>query len=104
MRSLLTTFLALCFLGLVNALSVTGGRLLVVLDDVADKDKYSQFWGDLQGELHCFANTMLHARTNTHIRIQLVDSRSPMKLPNQSLLSSSTATAPTTISSSYLPD
>lgn len=50
MRSLLASLLAVCLLGVVNALSATGGRLLVVLDDVADKDKYSQFWGDLQGE------------------------------------------------------
>jgi len=50
MRSLLASLLAVCLMGVVSALSATGGRLLVVLDDVADKDKYSQFWGDLQGE------------------------------------------------------
>lgn len=49
MRSIIASLLAVCLVGLVNALSSTGSRLLVILDDVADKDKYSKFWGDLQG-------------------------------------------------------
>jgi len=34
----------------VAALSVSGSRLLVVLDDAADVKEYSQFFGDLVGE------------------------------------------------------
>lgn len=50
MRSTITSLLALCLVGLASALSSTGSRLLVILDDVEDKDKYSKFWGDLQGQ------------------------------------------------------
>lgn len=35
----------------VSAVSTAGNRLLVVLDDVAEKDLYSQFLGDLTGAL-----------------------------------------------------
>ena len=51
MRSIFASLLALCLVGVCSALSATGNRLLVILDDVADKDKYSQFWDDLQGQL-----------------------------------------------------
>ncbi|KAF4548297.1 Oligosaccharyltransferase 48 kDa subunit beta-like protein [Elsinoe fawcettii] len=44
----LSLFLLLAAAGLVQALSTTGNRLLVVVDDIADKDKYSQFWKDLE--------------------------------------------------------
>lgn len=37
-----------------SALSTTGSRLLVVLDDVADKAAYGQFFGDLAGEFPLF--------------------------------------------------
>jgi len=47
MRAVLS-FLLLAFLGAVRALSSTGSRLLVVLEDAAEKTKYSQFWGDLE--------------------------------------------------------
>lgn len=33
----------------VQAVSVSGPRLLAVLDDLADKDTYSTFFGDLEG-------------------------------------------------------
>ncbi|KAF6829388.1 dolichyl-diphosphooligosaccharide-protein glycosyltransferase 48kD subunit [Colletotrichum musicola] len=47
MRSLLS--LCLLFLAAaVHAVSVTGGRLLAVLDDVAEKEGYSKFLGDLE--------------------------------------------------------
>ena len=36
-------------LSLALALSSTGNRLLVVIEEAAEKDKYSQFWGDLEG-------------------------------------------------------
>lgn len=48
-----------------SALSTTGSRLLVVLDDVADKAAYGQFFGDLAGE---FASiTGLPTRRNARI-------------------------------------
>ena len=37
-----------------SALSTTGSRLLVVLDDVADKAAYGQFFGDLTGKFPLF--------------------------------------------------
>lgn len=37
-------------LSLVSALSATGSKLLVVLEEEAEKSKYSQFWADLQSE------------------------------------------------------
>ena len=37
-------------LSLVSALSAQGNKLLVILEEEAEKSKYSQFWGDLQGE------------------------------------------------------
>ncbi|KAF4780173.1 dolichyl-diphosphooligosaccharide-protein glycosyltransferase 48kD subunit [Colletotrichum scovillei] len=47
MRSLLS--LCLLFLAAaVHAVSVTGGRLLAILDDVAEKEGYSKFLGDLE--------------------------------------------------------
>ncbi|EIT76341.1 oligosaccharyltransferase [Aspergillus oryzae 100-8] len=36
------------FLAVVHALSSSGNRLLVVLEDEAEKDAYSTFWGDLE--------------------------------------------------------
>jgi oligosaccharyltransferase complex subunit beta len=43
------SFLLLGLLGIVNALSVSGSRLLVVLEETAEKEKYSKFLGDLVG-------------------------------------------------------
>ena len=48
MRSLLC-FLLLGLLGLVHALPSSGNRLLVVIEDASEKEKYSTFWGDLEG-------------------------------------------------------
>lgn len=47
MRSIFLGFL-LGLLGFVSALSAAGSNLLVVVDDEADRGKYSTFWGDLQ--------------------------------------------------------
>ncbi|OCK79958.1 Dolichyl-diphosphooligosaccharide-protein glycosyltransferase 48kDa subunit [Lepidopterella palustris CBS 459.81] len=44
----LFSFLVLALLGVVHALSSSGSRLLVVLEEPAEKDKYSEFWGDLE--------------------------------------------------------
>lgn len=49
MRSFLGTAIFL-FAAVVSAVSTAGNRLLVVLDDVADKDNYKQFFGDLTGK------------------------------------------------------
>lgn len=46
----LSYFLALAFVGFAQALSSSGNRLLVVIDELGDKDKYSKFWGDLECE------------------------------------------------------
>ena len=40
--------LFLALLSFVSALSAAGSKLLVVVDDEADKGKYSTFWSDLQ--------------------------------------------------------
>jgi hypothetical protein len=47
MRSLFSLFLFL-FAAVVSAISASGNRLLVILDDVADKANYSKFLGDLE--------------------------------------------------------
>jgi oligosaccharyltransferase complex subunit beta len=49
MRSLVTLLL-LALLAAVQAVSTAGNRLLVVLEDTAEKSKYSKFWGDLEGK------------------------------------------------------
>lgn len=46
MKSLFS-LLVLLLAAVVQAVSSAGGRLLVVLDDVADKQEYSTFFGDL---------------------------------------------------------
>lgn len=48
MRNLFT-FLSLALLGVVQAISTAGERLLVVLEDQSEKSSFSQFWADLEG-------------------------------------------------------
>ena len=48
MKSLISLFVLLCA-ALVHAISSSGDRLLVVLEDVAEKATYSKFLGDLEG-------------------------------------------------------
>jgi oligosaccharyltransferase complex subunit beta len=48
MRNLLCVLL-LGLLGLVQAISSAGNRLLVVLEEESEKASFSQFWGDLEG-------------------------------------------------------
>lgn len=51
MRSIVS-FLLLVLAATVQAISSDGGsRLLVILEDVAEKDGYSKFIGDLEGML-----------------------------------------------------
>lgn len=50
------SFLLFCFLAVVHGLSSAGNRLAVVLEDAAEQELYSSFWGDLQGRFgvkHC---------------------------------------------------
>ena len=47
----LFSLLFLAFITIVRALSSTGSRLLVVIEEASEKEKYSQFWGDLEGAL-----------------------------------------------------
>ena len=47
MRSLFSLCLFL-FAAVVSALSTSGTRLLAILDDVAEKENYSKFLGDLE--------------------------------------------------------
>lgn len=49
MRSLLS-FVVLLFAAVVAAVSTTGNRLLVVLEDVGEKVAYGTFLGDLKGK------------------------------------------------------
>lgn len=58
MQSILVAIICL-FAALVPAISTTGSRLLVVLDDVAEKANYKQFLGDLSGT-HEFRNANRH--------------------------------------------
>lgn len=48
MRSLFTAAVAL-FATVVSAVSTSGNRLLVLLDNVEDKTAYTSFLGDLSG-------------------------------------------------------
>jgi len=41
------TFLVLLLVAVVQAVSSTGSRLLVILNDVDEKNDYSKFFGDL---------------------------------------------------------
>ena len=46
----LVSFLLLGLLGLVQALSSSGNRLLAIIEETAEKDKYSKLWDDLEGK------------------------------------------------------
>ena len=43
------SLLLLGLLGLASAVSSSGNRLLVALEEIAEKEKYSKFFGDLAG-------------------------------------------------------
>lgn len=49
MRSLFSVLL-LCLVSTVAAVSSSGSKLLVVLEDAAEKSKYSKFWKQLEGK------------------------------------------------------
>lgn len=42
--------LLLGLLSIVSALSATGSKLLVILEEESEKNKYSEFWADLESE------------------------------------------------------
>ena len=71
----LTSALLLAVLGTVQALSSTGNRLLVVIDQLEDKAKYSNFWSDLEGGLrydfHCITGdqTDMDCSSGVHARL-----------------------------------
>lgn len=62
MKSFLSLLL-LGLVGLVQALSSTGNRLLVVLEEASDKSKYSSFFGDLECEF-CLGISVARTRTD----------------------------------------
>ena len=45
----LFSLLPFVFLGVTHALSSSGNRLLVVIEEADEIPQYSQFWGDLEG-------------------------------------------------------
>lgn len=45
------SLLLLGWLGVASAISSTGNRLLVILEELAEKDNYSKFFNDLKGKL-----------------------------------------------------
>jgi len=50
LTALVVSGLALLSSAVVDAKSATGGRVLVLLDSLAEKDSYSQFWQQLEGK------------------------------------------------------
>jgi hypothetical protein len=48
----LFSFIFVALWSLVHGLSSSGSKLLVVVDDATEQDKYSQLWGDLKGALN----------------------------------------------------
>lgn len=71
MRWLLSFFL-LALLSLVQALSSSGNRLLVVIEEAAEQSKYSKFWTDLEGDSYWFeAKGTLVANTVHQLRARL---------------------------------
>ena len=55
------SWLLLACTGLVSALSSSGSRLLVVLEDAAEKTKYSRLWDDLECKI---ARSFIRQRFN----------------------------------------
>lgn len=49
MPSSVLSVLLLCLFGIVQCLSTSGSRLLVLTDEPENKDSYSKLWADLQG-------------------------------------------------------
>lgn len=62
MTALVVSGLALLSSAVVDAKSATGSRVLVLLDSLAEKDAYSQFWQQLEGR----CNVMVSLRVVAH--------------------------------------
>ena len=67
----LFSLLLLALLSLVQALSSSGSRLLVVIEEAAEKEKYSQFLGDLEGAHEAVAVVIDVGNTNPQYRSRL---------------------------------
>jgi len=52
------SFLLLGLLAVVQAASASGNKLLVVIEELAEKSKYSKYLGDLEGKF-CLNGTFL---------------------------------------------
>ena len=90
--------LLFCFLAVAHALSSSGNRLLVVLEDADDKGLYSTFWGDLEG-MDLGSKCALMGETLTPLFLQRVDMTSTSNRPRAlTCPCSSTGRRPTTIS------
>ena len=66
MQGLLLFTLCL-LLGVVTSLSNSGSRLLVVIEDIAQKSKYSNFLVDLEGKAFLFYNEGPSAIARYHL-------------------------------------
>lgn len=80
------SFLFLGFVAAVHALSSSGSRLLVILEDEAEKSLYSTFWSDLEGELrlrqvlYClYTDNPRRARLLVNVRI--AEEREALSIP-----------------------
>jgi hypothetical protein len=103
MQSLFLTALTV-FATAVSALSSAGGRLLVVLDDVAEKESYGQFLGDIAGEQKKQLRPCRTTRADTDGFLQLEALTLHMRRQRATSSSSSTwAREHTTTSSSSPP-
>ncbi len=74
MRWLLPFFLV-ALLSLVQALSSSGNRLLVVIEEAAEKSKYSKFWTDLEGDRRWFEEKVFlvaNLDRNSRTRLQAI--------------------------------
>ena len=58
------SLLLVAYLGLAQALSSSGNRLLVVLEDLSDKGLYSKFFDDLEGKFRTVVLGLDRARTD----------------------------------------
>lgn len=71
-----------------SALSSTGNKLLVVIEELADKEKYSHFWADLEGILlaiilKCNALLTMMFSTRLPINVQVPKRHRPLPLPTR---------------------
>lgn len=102
MRWLLSLFI-IALSALVQGLSCTGNRLLVVIEEAVEKVKYSQFWGDLEGPRIVKASNNCGNLYANSLFLKAEVTKSPFSLQNpRSLRYSATASEHTITSSSFL--